>query len=929
MNRIKFILILLFLVSGFLFFKPKEIKAYVCSVDRFCADFGYYAEGGPLSGWKRYPPYPGDPGCTYHDAWIYDCEGTDSDCNGGFSYWKTEADCIAGTNTYSAGCCNKRTCVECTPGSAPSCPTGTTGTNTGDKHSSTSSCCTNPSGCTESQNCNTRDCYCAICTPPTCESVGLASTAQGYGSTDTKATCRNGTAQTPDRTTKCDLTGRLCYCYRCELNSCPTPLSNTPTTVAPEGNLILPDYRTCTNDCGRSRTGDCYEPFSPQPTEELVINGVENAYDFISLDHTGIPGTSAGNLNDPVSMTATYTDVDGAWDIEGVAVWLRRFSNTNEVPSPVYISTTAVAQTSNNASWGFMMHRESGTWVPYIPSWEATPQTWVPATLMTITIPDAIQFKIKGPDTTGMVIVRVTDIVSSGNTVTMNFTMRFSGSGINENVSQEKYRVYLLGLDKFDYIPRNNYSAYPDVNVRPYWPSRKLRYNLDTTYVEPAQNYARAWTDTMKSLTIDKVAPTLTKTLAVSGNVMRLTWTATDDKSLYSIVGNIYTDTPAYADTVLFSTATTGITFASNFTPKAIPAQGIGALNSGWAFKVNPNMNLTTHSAGIDIDLGGNRTGTLTFYLTVYDDAGNMATSFQTYDLSDWFVTDGGLAYSQNGTAFQTRTFTSTLPTWSNTLPPFTLTGESLVPSMADYSSELWAESTTLNTPTALSKSNSSKSYNIRKFKSLSIPSYYDSLLNAYEKNKGGITSLTDKDINTVGTLSSTNGDTLCGGASIKYCVLKKVGNLTIDTLSCTRNILVFVDGNITVIPNIRNHPTQERNNVGCIFIASGNVNITQGSNQSTTSVKYDQLYAYILSDGDITIQQENKTGNAIRDGLYINGGLQALGSIKVERYLRFMDRSTYPVVAIDGHSKYGVISRTFFGGNVQLQKTEVGLKPF
>jgi hypothetical protein len=269
----------------------------------------------------------------------------------------------------------------------------------------------------------------------------------------------------------------------------------------------------------------------------------------------------------------------------------------------------------------------------------------------------------------------------------MNFKMRFSGSGISEYVSEEKYRIYLLGMDKFDYIPRDNYSEYPEVDVRPYWPTNKLRYNLDTTYVAPAQTYARAWSDTFKSLTIDKVAPTLTRNLTISGNIMNLTWTATDDKSLYSIVGNIYTDNPAYADTVSFSTSTTGITFANNFVPKAIPTEGIGALNSEWAFRVNPNMNLTTHSASIDIDLGGNRTGTLTFYITVYDDAGNMATSYRTYDLSDWFVTDGGLGYSENGTAFQTRSFT-TLPNWSGTLPPFTVTAtESLIPSTADYSS--------------------------------------------------------------------------------------------------------------------------------------------------------------------------------------------------------------------------------------------------
>ncbi len=76
----------------------------------------------------------------------------------------------------------------------------------------------------------------------------------------------------------------------------------------------------------------CYEVPSDQPTGSLAINGEEagpNGYGFLSLTHTGDNKDiqKQGDLNDPLSpikMDATYTDTDGASDIEGMFVWFKK-----------------------------------------------------------------------------------------------------------------------------------------------------------------------------------------------------------------------------------------------------------------------------------------------------------------------------------------------------------------------------------------------------------------------------------------------------------------------------------------------------------------------------------------------------------------------------------------------------------------------------
>ena len=830
-----------------------------------------------------------------------------------------------GTSTYRTSCTNTcnytnyRTCY-CRDCVLP-IPTGTTLTDTG-KQSTLATYQT--TSCSRGTGCplKTDDLYCIRCTPPACAPT-YATTPQ-YSSSgvylgSTTRSCNNTLAS-------CGTESRTCYCYDC-IQSCPSPLSNTAVVTDP--NLILDNFRSCSTGCGVPRTEDCFEVPSPQPTETLLMPRTTpplNGYGFSSVTHTGIPNINprSGTLNDPVLVTANFADASGAADIEALFVWMRDSSLTSTPTTPLALGS-ATPQAPSNSSWGFMMRRTStNTWIPYVPSYGVTPSVWVPAPYNSLTR----TFMISGPNRQNMVEVTLTANISATGftTLTMPFQLKFSGNNIYESVAQTQYRVYLMGLDRFSFTPSDNYTF----SVSNYWSTNQLRYR--TTYL-PSQLYARAWTNTAKLWTIDKGLPSVTftnNTPLVSGNTLRLDWTATDSKNLYAIIGNIYSTAAADARAITLSTSTTGVLLRATNPFIPLPEDGnVGRLNGDWSFRVAPNMNATSHSGSVNVNIGANRTGTLIFYITVFDDAGNVYSQRRTYNLDDWFVTDGGLAYSAEGTAFVAKETTNS---WTGKLPPFAVSGwiESLTNNKADLSSEMWAEDTI-----QLDNNDLVSSYVINGHGGYGPMDYSTQLKEAYLGKKDTIPGLIEKNFTdyqtTAGALMSTG--VLCGPAS-EYCVLNISGNLIISTnLKCNKKALIFVDGNLTINSPLRNVQTNIMDaspSDGCIFVVGGNMTIAEGVSQSSSTVfAYDVIHGYFFVDGTTTIAHEtSKSSTAIYDGVYINGGIHSQGGIILNRYLRLIDRLTYPVVAVDHHPKYGVLGGVFFGSNFNLQKIEVGFKP-
>jgi len=923
----------------------------------------------PATSCKCEPPFTNTYTPQYGQPRIIDCS---DGCGGTISSqcWCTRdctlPSCPAGTSsdgthgTYGVyGCANEcgkylnRSCYcvsACTP---TSCPTGTTETNTGDYYSSYD--CTN--ACSESQS---RNCYCSICTPASCSSSGYSDTDLGYGQVppEKAPSCRNGEGA-PEQLSKCNMTYRTCYCPSC-LKQCPSPLANTGSA-----NLILNDFRECTNDCDvkpPEDQDDCYEIPSDQPTESLVINGEEanpNDFGFLSLTHTGdnknIP--MQGDLNDPLSpirMEAEYRDENGVGDIEGLFVWFREQKYSGELETPVYLLEKALSKASANDAWGFMLRRDGSGWEAYVPSYEGTSMYWTKVT--SLNTPDIyMTFFILGPNGKEMIQVIIPtkpeEASTDGKSLIMVFDLRFSdeeGNLFEDPVAEGKYNIYLMGLDKFSFTPYDNYNIdylnfwsenfkyYGYVNFSSYWERNQLRYK------EGIQNYARDWSYTGQTWTIDRTGPYI-ETFAFgtpNDNKLEVHWNVRDDRNLYAVVGNIYTTGGAFSRPIeLLSNDPDNeialldpgrvLTFhnPNPFIPSsAAEADDIGKINGDWAFKVGPDPLSLSSSHSIYIDVGENTTGLFDIHLTVFDDAGNFSTSKISINIADWFATAGGLAYSAEGTYFSTKNFVNTTEEPSL---PYPSENPGLQFGNSDYSSELWAEKNN-ESPAPLERSNETKSYNITRYLGCKLTEgYYDYLKKEYEMNKKNIDNLEEvspESPDLSGSLSS-----ICN--SQPYCMFEYTGDLNVrGDVICDNRSLIFVGRDLTIETPLKNtNDNQLSNKNGCIFVVRRDVTVQKGKNMSSTDFGYDIVHGYILADGVITIDDE-RPKDGIIDGVYINGGLsssykEGVG-IVINRYLRVEEKLTYPVLVIDYHPKYGVIAEKFFGRQSTVKAVEIGVKP-
>ncbi len=899
----------------------------------------------------------GDSRCDYRSNTCYCYQCTPANCPADLS----NTDLGVGVSTHTVSCTNA-----CSSSNSRACycrdctlpvPSGTTLTNTGRQSTDPtyqSTSCSKGTGCTPKSaplyctrctptacgptyatsnqgygtlnfTCNntlascgteTRACYCYSCTPPACAPT-YSTTNYGYGSVT--LSCTNACSTTSNRT---------CYidrCSNCTLPNCPSPLTNTPTTADP--NMELTNFRSCTRSApcgGPANYGACYEVVSPQPTTSLQIYpDAANVYNFSSSTHTGTR-TPLYNLNDPIPMTATYTDVNGATDIEAVSVWFRDESLSGEINTPLVFMETGgpsvpAPQTETNNSWGFMMRWNGSTWLPYVPSYPSAPSTpaWVPALYA------SNSFVISGPN--GLQMVRVTighslqsNITRSGNNVVLPFQLSFNFSSGYDSVAQVDYQTYLMGNDVFSFTPSDNYAF----SVEGYWQGGQLRYRTSQL---PAQLYARQWALTGYTWSVDKDVPEVEDlTMTVIGDTtLRLSWNVTDSREIYAVVGNIYASIsmPPNPDDLVI----TGTGLDVNSPHQLITdTTDLAKLNTGYAFR-GLNIGGTTYTNNVTIDIGSNIEGSLVVYLTAFDMAGNMSTRSLTYSLGDWIATYGGFVYSSEGRDYEMKTIES--DTAWDSVP--VLAG--LDPTLADVSTELFADNQSSGTlPSALDRSTELRSYHMRPFSvNVEMDSLYQELKQAYnDREIEGKVDLT-LDLPMITSLNGNLSDIGSCTDSSRVCILKRQGDLdvgNVSTFNCDQWGVFFVEGNLTISRNIVNaNPSYD----ACIFVVGGEVLIEDGQAHSNALlIGYDQINAYIMADGAVNIQAE--LGAAAKyDGVFVGGGLHSLTGINMDRSLKLADRNIYPALLVKYHPKYSVLSNLVFGSQIDILKTELGFKPY
>lgn len=568
------------------------------------------------------------------------------------------------------------------------------------------------------------------------------------------------------------------------------------------------------------------------------------------------------------------------------------------------------------------MRWQGSSWVPYVPSYPSagTPK-WVRA------IYSDNSFEISGP--TGLAMVRVTlpqsNITRSGNNVTMDYQLSFTFESGNELVGQVEYDTYLMGNDYFSFTPYDNYTAYPSVDAKidDYWQEGQLRYRTTPAI---AQTYARQWAPTGYKWNIDLQSPTVDSLgiSVVDETELNLAWTVADSNEIYAIVGNIYASTsmPDTTDPLLLSESGTTLNIVSPFTlNKDFTDDDIGVLNTGYAFR-KLNIGGTDHLGSINIDLQNNKEGSLIIYLAVFDIAGNVSISSMTYSLGDWIVTDGGLTYSSDGMNFEVRDFAEGT-VWSASAIA------DMDPYLADVSNEMFADNRVSGTePSSLVKSSRNNSYHFRPF---NVDAYtndrYSELRRAYndreiEGKAEMLTNITDLS----GNLNNVSYGCF---ESNSVCILNKEGDLTVGNTSdfvCDNRGVFFVTGNLTIKRQILNNSA---NADACMFIVQGSVLIEDGEKQSSSGqLEYDEIHAYIITDGSITIEAETDFINKY-DGVYVEGGLQSQLGLSMNRTLKLVDRNMYPALVVRHHPKYAVLSNIVFGSNIEMPRTESGFKPY
>jgi len=758
--------------------------------------------------------------------------------------------------------------------------------------------------------CCTTEGNCTLIPCPTCNVCGNNTVNTGEDCDPPGSTCSNG--QTCSSTCQCPDVP----CNRCTLPNCPNPpLSNTASDYKLSNFVSCSDSGNCSSPTTHYR--DCYEVPSAKPTISLVINPetVPTTKGFVSDTYSGagiyVSPTQDDSVNDPINMVATYRDSTSA-EIETLYIWFKK-ENTAPI-TPQYIdlnnsSTTQQRKTHSNSQFGFLMHKEGGAWVPYIPGIAGAGNTsgdrWLPTSYSNS------EFYIFGPGSTGqnqLVKVKINSITSSGNSVILNFSLTFNN--LTSKVEDGRYYIFMMGNDIFGFTPYNNYEPYTDGKT--YSAVAAVIHNL----WGPEQiRYYDQWLNSSKVWNVDLTKPVVSSVQAevVGKTTVRYTWNIAENIALNNVVANLYFMT-GFKN--LKEVRVLGFTGGGTITPTLAfyylpPETGtgiIGHLVSGYLVKITGD----NRTGSLTVDMGDNGQGVLDFHVTAFDRGGNVGHNQELFDLRDWMITQGGLLYSQ-GIDVSIKEFASEPGTWSakNLLKRVNY-------QYSDISTELVGIKT-IGNPSAPTKSSTTASYMVRPYVILDYPSYYTVLKGLFEKRSE---SLPIQQLGNISTLNSLPPSP----SSNTIFVGNTVGNLTVSSnFVCSAQGVFFVSQDLNIEGRIRN---SVKDKDACIFIVGRNVNIGQGIHVSSDAVmQYDEVNAYILGDGTVTINKES--GFLTYDGLYINGGIHSLTGVIMERTLKLQDRLYYPSFVVDHHSKYGKLARRLFGSQVNFQKIELGLKPY
>jgi hypothetical protein len=703
------------------------------------------------------------------------------------------------------------------------------------------------------------------------------------------------------------------------LDSCP------PTETCEEVNFNIPIDPQFPG-CEPNEEHMCYYPNSDPEVDSITVEPSEPGNDvllFTSDNHTG------PELNNPVTVTATYSDTDDAEDIKAMYVWWST-SDVKNFPTPINLDKSinlALGQTEDNSNFGVMFARNDAIpsqWDLYIPHMSAT-NYWVKKDNNVLSTET---FEILGEDGKEMVSIFSIDITETGeDTVELSMEMSFEDGDnpVEEVVNNGNYNLWGFVNDIVGFDPLNAPFAEGEIRKPDGWVKGPI-WNLDM--IDPNVS--------IPSITIvDGQTIKVTVQGTNASDDMDLSYARLDACKMGGTANKpLVVEGISYPEGASALSSCTGYSEnLSNFDMSS--AEKSLLLNdSDIGTTLNPQV---LDSVEKDIDLNDNEGGVITFYLTLMDLAGNYVQSHVNLKLGDWAVVEDGLVFGRSGTSSETRELEEE-DTWDGSaLIPYVTRTE--IRTHIDLSNQALLGS--MDSPTDLrsliheDNTNAFKASNIEGTISGSI---YSDLFDAFEnKSQGDNFDVYEIPADSISvTLTDIDGDgtTNCDK---EYCVLTQFEDETELTIGkgfqCNGKGLIIVDGDITINPNFTNSPADS----ACIILASGDITITPGDDAVGTP-GYDQIQAFLIANGDITIQAENEPPTEDSDGLIVEGGLIAVSdgadlgsstSIINERDIHHNHQLLKPVIFVKGRSKYAILGKAMFGSQVDIFKTELGFKPY